>query len=104
MLAILMYMLVDSLSSAGATPEHHAARRRRTAGASGSQSLRDVWASLLLFLFVIGGMYCGFFTVTEAAGVGAVGALLIGIARGRLSGRGDPALRCSSRCASRPPS
>lgn len=50
-------------------------------------SLRDIWATLLLFVFVIGGMYAGFFTITEAAGMGAVGALAIGVARGRLNGR-----------------
>ncbi len=47
-------------------------------------SLRDVWATLLLFFMVIGGMYGGIVTVTEAAGLGAVGALTIGVARGRL--------------------
>jgi C4-dicarboxylate transporter DctM subunit len=49
-------------------------------------SLRDIWATLVLFVFVIGGMYAGLFTVTEAAAMGAAGALLIGIARGRLNG------------------
>jgi tripartite ATP-independent transporter DctM subunit len=48
-------------------------------------SLRDIWATLLLFLFVIGGIYGGLFTATEAAGMGAAGAFLIGIARRRLS-------------------
>jgi C4-dicarboxylate transporter, DctM subunit len=47
--------------------------------------LRDIWATLLLFVFVIGGLYGGLFTPTEAGGMGAVGALIIGVARGRLS-------------------
>jgi C4-dicarboxylate transporter, DctM subunit len=47
-------------------------------------SLRDVWATLLLFLFVIGGIYGGLFTPTEAAGMGAAGAFIIGVARRRL--------------------
>ena len=47
--------------------------------------LRDIWATLLLFVFVIGGLYGGLFTPTEAGGMGAGGALLIGLARGRLS-------------------
>ena len=47
--------------------------------------LRDIWATLLLFVFVIGGLYGGLFTPTEAGGVGAGGAFLIGLARGRLS-------------------
>jgi tripartite ATP-independent transporter DctM subunit len=49
------------------------------------ESLRSVWATLLLFAFVIGGLYGGVFTATEAAGAGAGGAFLIGLARGRLS-------------------
>jgi len=47
--------------------------------------LRDIWAMLLLFLFVIGGLYGGLFTPTEAGGMGAGGAFLIGLARGKLS-------------------
>ena len=49
------------------------------------QSLRDVWATLLLFFVVMGGIYGGFVTVTEAAGLGVFGALVIGLARRRLS-------------------
>ncbi|MBS0223440.1 MAG: TRAP transporter permease [Proteobacteria bacterium] len=46
--------------------------------------MRDVWAPLLLFVFVIGGLYGGVFTPTEAGGVGAGGAFLLGVLRGRL--------------------
>src|SRR5262245_27241999 len=46
--------------------------------------LRGIWATLLLFAFVIGGLYGGLFTATEAAGAGA--AFVIGAVRGRLSG------------------
>jgi tripartite ATP-independent transporter DctM subunit len=35
-------------------------------------------------VFVLGGMYVGFFTVTEAAAFGATGTLIIGLARRRL--------------------
>jgi tripartite ATP-independent transporter DctM subunit len=48
-------------------------------------SLKDVWATLVLFGLVIGGIYGGFVTIVEAAGLGVVGALVIGIARRRLS-------------------
>jgi tripartite ATP-independent transporter DctM subunit len=48
-------------------------------------STRDIWATLLLFLFVIGGIYGGLFTATEAAGMGAAGAFIISVLRGRLS-------------------
>jgi tripartite ATP-independent transporter DctM subunit len=51
-------------------------------------ALADIWAPLLLFLFVIGGLYglpfLPRFTPTEAGGVGATGALIIGVLRGRL--------------------
>jgi tripartite ATP-independent transporter DctM subunit len=47
-------------------------------------AVRDVWATLLLFCFVIGGLYGGLFTPTEAGGMGAGGAFLIGLLRGRL--------------------
>ena len=50
-------------------------------------SLRHVWATILLFAFVIGGLYGGMFTATEAAGAGAGGAYIIGVLRGRLSGK-----------------
>jgi tripartite ATP-independent transporter DctM subunit len=46
--------------------------------------LKSVWAPLLLFLFVIGGLYGGFFTPTEAGGVGASGAFILGLVRGKL--------------------
>jgi C4-dicarboxylate transporter DctM subunit len=49
------------------------------------KALREVWAPVLLFLFVIGGLYGGLFTPTEAGGMGAGGALLISLARRRLS-------------------
>jgi C4-dicarboxylate transporter DctM subunit len=48
--------------------------------------LKDVWAPLLLFVLVIGGLYGGVFTPTEAGGVGASGAFLMGILRRRLDG------------------
>ncbi|HJT05650.1 MAG TPA: TRAP transporter permease [Stellaceae bacterium] len=48
-------------------------------------ALAQVWAPLLLFVLVIGGLYGGVFTPTEAGGVGAGGAIIIGVLRGRLS-------------------
>ena len=48
-------------------------------------SLKGTWGLLLLFLLVMGGLYTGWFTPTEAAGVGAFGALLITIVKRRLT-------------------
>ena len=50
-------------------------------------SLKGVWAIILLFAFVIGGIYGGIFTPSEAAGMGAAGAIIISAARGRLGWR-----------------
>jgi tripartite ATP-independent transporter DctM subunit len=60
-------------------------RAERTDWPERWQSLRDVWASLLLLAMVIGGIYGGLVTITEAAGLGAASALLIGVLRRRLS-------------------
>ncbi|MEO7010385.1 MAG: TRAP transporter permease [Caldimonas sp.] len=50
-----------------------------------TQALKLVWAPLALFVFVIGGLYGGFFTPTEAGGVGAGGAYILGVLRGKLN-------------------
>jgi C4-dicarboxylate transporter DctM subunit len=47
-------------------------------------ALLGIWAPALLFIFVIGGLYGGLFTPTEAGGVGAGGAFILGVMRGRL--------------------
>lgn len=49
------------------------------------QALRDIWGVLLLFAIVMGGMYGGWFTPTEAAGIGAMGGFLFALARGAMS-------------------
>lgn len=49
------------------------------------KGLRDVWAPAVLLAFVIGGLYGGVFTPTEAGGVGAACAFLLGVVRRRLS-------------------
>src|SRR5262249_430502 len=48
------------------------------------EGMRDIWATLLLFFFVIGGLYGGLFTPHEAGGRGARGAFLVGGLGGRL--------------------
>lgn len=51
-------------------------------------SLKGVWATLVLFIGVMGGMYAGIFTPTEGGAIGAFGAMLIGILRRRLNVKG----------------
>jgi C4-dicarboxylate transporter, DctM subunit len=84
LLAVAMYMVTISLIGL-ARPDHRPAGPRST-WQERFTALRDIWATLLLFVFVIGGLYGGLFTATEAAGMGAGGAFLIGVARGRLRG------------------
>jgi C4-dicarboxylate transporter DctM subunit len=50
-------------------------------------ALRDVWGAAALFLLVIGGLYMGIFSPTEAASIGAVGALALGILNGSFTRR-----------------
>lgn len=49
------------------------------------QAMRGVWGTLVLFILVMGGIYGGIFTPTEAAGVGASGAFLIAALKRALS-------------------
>jgi C4-dicarboxylate transporter DctM subunit len=48
-------------------------------------ALRDVWGVLVLFGIVMGGIYGGVFSSTEAAGIGACGAFLFALLRRRLT-------------------
>jgi C4-dicarboxylate transporter, DctM subunit len=48
-------------------------------------ALRQVWMVLTLFLVVIGGIYLGVFTPTEAAGIGAAGAFIAALLRRSLT-------------------
>ncbi|PWE29123.1 TRAP transporter large permease [Pararhodobacter marinus] len=49
------------------------------------KALLNIWPVLLLMFVVFGGLFSGFFTATEAGAVGALGALLIGLATRRLT-------------------
>jgi tripartite ATP-independent transporter DctM subunit len=49
------------------------------------KTLKGVWGVLVLFFIVMGGIYAGIFTPTEAAGIGATGAFFFILGRGRLT-------------------
>jgi tripartite ATP-independent transporter DctM subunit len=85
LLAVSMYML--TIAVIGLKPGFLPAGPR-SGWTERLRSLRDVWAALALFGFVIGGLYGGLFTPTEAGGVGASGAFLISVARRRLKPAG----------------
>ena len=48
-------------------------------------SLNSIWPFLFLFALSVGGIYFGFFTPTEAGGIGAFGAFLLAVVTRRLS-------------------
>jgi tripartite ATP-independent transporter DctM subunit len=51
------------------------------------ESVKGVWPFVALFLLIIGGLYMGWFTATEAGGMGAGLALVIATVQGRLGWR-----------------
>jgi len=83
LLAIAMYILTISLIvmvKPNLLPAgEHKPWSERLAG------LKDVWAPLALFAFVIGGLYGGMFTPSEAGGMGAAGAFILGVVRRKLN-------------------
>jgi tripartite ATP-independent transporter DctM subunit len=46
---------------------------------------RKIWPVITLFVIVLGGIYFGVFSPTEAAGIGAMGAAVFALVRGHLS-------------------
>jgi C4-dicarboxylate transporter DctM subunit len=83
LIAGLMYM--TTIAIIGVVRPKFLPDGRKSTWAERRESLRSVWATIVLFAFVVGGLYGGLFTPTEAGAMGAGGAFLIGVARGRLS-------------------
>jgi tripartite ATP-independent transporter DctM subunit len=79
MLGLAFYMLAAWLTArlrpALAPPGERTPWRGRL------RALGGVWGTVALFVIVIGGIYFGIFTPTEAAGIGAGGALVFAVAR-----------------------
>jgi tripartite ATP-independent transporter DctM subunit len=86
LLAASMYM--TTVAIIGAVRPGYLPAGPRSSWKQRIEGVRSIWATLLLFIFAIGGLYGGLFTPTEAGGMGAGGAFLIGVLRGRL-GRGE---------------
>ncbi len=64
-----------------------APRGVRVDSAARLSAVRQMSPVLLLFVVVMGGIYVGIFSPTEAAAVGSFGAILLALVRGRLTGR-----------------
>lgn len=60
-------------------------RETKANNAERLHTLKNIWPFALLFLITIGGIYLGVFTPTEAAGVGAFGALVFALISRKLT-------------------
>ena len=76
MLTIAIYVRVNP-TSAGVKARVPYTERLR--------ALVEIWPVIAVFGLVVGGIYAGFFTPSEAAGVGAIAALVLGLALRRLT-------------------
>src|SRR4030042_647423 len=78
---VILYVWVKfSPNSALSSPEGASWREKLAA-------LKGVWETVVIFLLVIGGIYTGLFTPTEAAGVGATLIFLMAIWKKKLTPR-----------------
>lgn len=64
---------------------HHGPRGPKTTFREKLESLKKIWEVVLLFIVVIGGIYKGVFTPTEAAGIGAFGTFFFALLRRKLT-------------------
>ncbi|MGX9353320.1 TRAP transporter large permease [Shimia sp. W99] len=78
MLVIAIYVRVVPGSGDALEPVPYAERFK---------ALISVWPVILIFLAVVGGIYAGIFTPTEAAAVGAAGTGLVALVTGGLNGK-----------------
>jgi C4-dicarboxylate transporter DctM subunit len=76
-IVVLVWVRVDPAEAPSVEEEITAADRLRAA--------IGIWPALVLFGIILGGIYGGLFTTTEAAAVSAFAALVIGIAMRRLT-------------------
>ena len=84
-LAVLMYMA--AVRGTGMVRPDWVPTGQRHGWAERWSSLRNVWPIALVFIFVLGGIYGGFFTPTEAATMGAAIVAIIAFAAGRMNWR-----------------
>ncbi len=66
---------------------HYAPDRDRFSWRERIAALREPWQFIVLFIVTIGGIYAGVFSPTEAASIGALGAILLGVLGRRMSFR-----------------
>ncbi len=83
LLALLfsLYVVITASRNPSIAPSVNQQRQELTGAEIRSEAIGG-FGILLLIMLVIGGIWFGLFTPTEAAGFGAIGALFIGIAKG----------------------
>lgn len=88
LLCVAIFLLVLWRPSLGGGAAHQIAKRAAAQGADDTRRRDRVlrpWPVYVLIVLVLGGIYGGFFTPTEAGAIGAFGALLLLLARGRFA-------------------
>ncbi len=85
-IAMLGYMIVIGIIAR--VDPNAAPRGDRASWPEKIQALLDTWPVILIFVAVIGGIYGGFFTPTEAASIGALATAYVAWRSGGLSKRG----------------
>jgi C4-dicarboxylate transporter, DctM subunit len=86
LIAIVQYMIVVNLYARfvpGAAP-----RAERTPWRERFRASKDAWPVLAVFLLVVVGIYRGWFSATEAAGIGAFATMVLAMWRGGMRWKG----------------
>ncbi len=76
-LTVIVFMAV--ISAVTRIRPEYGPRAERASLQARLRAIREVWGVALLFILVIGGIYAGIFSPTEAASIGAIGALLLSV-------------------------
>ena len=80
---ILIWIMANRFPDKVGTPE--ALNTRQETNLTGIDAIKKSVPIISLIILVLGGIYGGLFTATEAGGVGALGALILTIAKGELN-------------------
>lgn len=77
-LSVTLLIIIKNDGSTIDAPENYTFKQK-------IQSLSSTWSYLILFLLIFGAIYTGIATPTEAASIGALGAMLINLIRKRMN-------------------
>jgi tripartite ATP-independent transporter DctM subunit len=83
-IAVVFYLAAISVY-VRLNPDAAPAQKQRANWTETLQALRRAWAAILLLTVVIGAIYTGICTETEAAAIGAGGAFIAALARGKIT-------------------